>query len=78
MGAVYRAKDTKHKRTVALKFLPPDLTRDPQAKDRFIHEAQAASAPDHPDTRGIHDIGLYTARGLVKAHEKGIVQESKE
>jgi serine/threonine protein kinase len=42
MGVVYKTQDTRLKRTVALKFLPPDLTRDEQAKTRFVHEAQAA------------------------------------
>ena len=56
MGVVYRAEDTKLKRTVALKFLPPDLTRDPEAKERFIHEAQAASSLDHSNICNIHEI----------------------
>ena len=43
MGVVYKAEDTKLKRTVALKFLPQDLSRDEESKERFMHEAQAAA-----------------------------------
>ncbi len=54
-GVVYTALDTKFKRTVVLKSRPPELTRDDDAKQRFIQEAQAASALDHNNICTIYD-----------------------
>ena len=73
MGVVYEARDPRLKRTVAIKLLPPELTRDETAKQRFLQEAQAASALDHPNICTIHEINetddgqLY----LVMAHYEG-------
>ena len=72
MGAVYKAEDTKLQRTVALKFLPLELTRDENARNRFVHEARAASALDHPNIGTIHEIdeddGQYF---IAMAHYEG-------
>jgi len=83
MGVVYKAHDTKLKRTVALKFLPPELTLDADSKERFIHEAQAASALQHNNICTVHDIDetadgkmfivmdLYEGGTLKKRIERG-------
>jgi eukaryotic-like serine/threonine-protein kinase len=56
MGIVYKAQDLKLDRTVALKFLPPTLAANPDDKTRFIHEAKAASALDHPNICTIFEV----------------------
>jgi serine/threonine protein kinase len=57
MGEVYRARDPRLDRTVALKILPADLAEDATRLQRFIREAKAASALNHPNVATIHDVG---------------------
>ncbi len=80
MGVVYRAKDTRLGRLVALKVLPPELTRDEERKERFFREARTASAVTHPAIAQIYDVdegpdGLFIAMELVQGKTvKALIQ----
>jgi len=79
MGIVYKARDTRLERLVALKFLPSQWSHDEDAKKRFMREAQAASATDHPNICTVHDIGEATDGQLfiVMAYYQGVTLKER-
>src|SRR5262245_44146235 len=59
MGQVYKARDTRLNRTVAVKVLPPALAADPERRSRFEREARAIAALSHPNICVVHDVGRH-------------------
>src|SRR5207344_820243 len=64
MGEVYRARDTRLERDVALKLLPPNLAADPQFRARFDREAKSISGLNHPHICTLHDVGSASLLGV--------------
>jgi serine/threonine protein kinase len=78
MGEVYKARDTRLQRTVAIKILPDALAADPQLRDRFDHEARTISQLDHPHICAMYDVGEQDGRAyLVMQHLEGETLEQR-
>ncbi|NOR14082.1 MAG: protein kinase [Candidatus Aminicenantes bacterium] len=78
MGVVYKAKDSRLDRSVALKFLPPELTRDKEAKQRLIQEAKAAAALDHPNICTVYEVDEADGQTFISmAYIKGQTLKDK-
>jgi len=82
MGVVYKAEDTKLKRLVALKFLPPHISENPEEKARLIHEAQSASALNHPNVTTIYGIeesseGVFIAMEYIEGRTTKEIAEKE-
>jgi serine/threonine protein kinase len=78
MGEVYRAKDTRLDRTVAIKILPPQFAGDPELRARFEREGRAISSLDHPNICALYDVGEHDGTTfLVMQHLEGETLEAR-